>query len=127
VFDLLPLVHVSWADGKIQPAERQRICELLDKRGIPPESDAAVLIASLLEQKPSEAFTRESLGLLKRMLADKPDAQRDVVGLCKGVAEASGGLLGFGSKVSLEEQELIALIAETLGSEAQAKVQAKFS
>ena len=32
IFDLMPLVHVAWADGKIQKGERAMILGLLDAR-----------------------------------------------------------------------------------------------
>src|SRR5215510_7691482 len=42
VLDLLPLIHVAWADGRIQKSERALILSILEQRGIPPRSDASL-------------------------------------------------------------------------------------
>ena len=118
VFDLLPLIHVSWADGKIQTDERNTILAILDKRGVEPGSLACTLIETLLEKKPSEAFFAETLSIL-RALTKSQSAGASVVELCIEVAEVSGGLFGLGNKVSAEEKELIAQVADALGTSAQ--------
>ncbi len=120
VFDLLPLIHVSWADGKIQRNERATILAVLDARGIEPGSEAALLVEMLLETPPAATYMEASLTLLRELLANRGEEATDVVDLCVKVADASGGLLGLGDRVSAEERELLHQIADTLGSEAQA-------
>jgi len=119
VFDLLPLIHVSWADGRVQRKERATILAALEARGIQPGSEASVLIETLLEAPPSEAFMKVSLELLRDLAKAKGDNSVNVVELCVKVADASGGLLGVGNRIATEERELIQSIADTLGPEAQ--------
>jgi hypothetical protein len=118
VFDLLPLIHVSWADGKLQRPERALILGLLERRGIARSSDAFVLVESLLEERPSPQFTQVSLDLLKALLARRGQAPTSLVELCLEVADASGGVLGLGNRVSVEERAALQYIADMLGPEA---------
>jgi tellurite resistance protein len=122
VFDLLPLVHVAWADGKIQSGERARIAEVLEARGIGPGDTPWLLVETLLEQRPSDDYMRESLTLLRAVLYGRASAET-LVGLCIEVAQASGGFLGiFGGRITAAERETIDHIAEALGADAIASV-----
>lgn len=126
VFDLLPLIHVAWADGKIERNERGLIFKVLEQRGVAKGSESWELIGALLDEEPSAAFMDETLALLRDLAASKPGVQSSVLDLCLMVADASGGILGFGNKVSDEEKELIRHIAETLGPDAQSKFAGRF-
>jgi hypothetical protein len=126
VLDLLPLVHVAWADGKVQRAERSAVLAIVEQRGIQPDSDACLLIETLLEQRPSETFLAESLSLVRDLTAKSGGDASDVVELCAKVAEASGGLLGLGSKVSAAERTLIGQVASVLGDAAVERFQSRF-
>ncbi len=119
VFDVLPLVHVAWADGTIQRKERVSIFRLLESRGIKPGSEPFRVIESLLESRPSEEFLKESLSLLKEVVSDRERAE-EVVDWCVEVARSAGGLLGLGigETVCAEERDLIEQIARTLGRDA---------
>lgn len=127
VFDLLPLVHVAWADGSVSSRERATIFELLDKRGIAPSDEAGVLVASLLEERPSDAFLDETLVLLKKLAERGGTPASSIVDLCVDVAAASGGFLGLGDKVSDEERATLEKIAGSLGSSAQEEFQRRMS
>jgi uncharacterized tellurite resistance protein B-like protein len=126
VLDLLPLVHVAWADGKVDRRERVAVLAVVDHRGIPRDSDACLLIESLLEQRPSETFMAESLALVRELAAKPGNDGTRLVELCADVAEASGGIFGFGNRVDDAEHELIRRIAEAFGEEAEAAVLARF-
>ena len=125
VFDLLPLVHVSWADGQVQRNERATILAILEERGVEPGSDASLLMQSLLEKRPSETFLGETLAVLQRLAGDQKGAT--VVDLCARVADASGGLLGLGNRTSSDEHALIGKVAEALGDTAQQRFKEMFS
>lgn len=124
IFDLLPLVHVAWADGKVQAGERATILNLLRIRGIP-VGEAYQTMEALLEERPSNEYLEESLEVLKEVLdgKDNPEAKKTVVGLCILVAEAAGGLLGLFNPVSKEELAVIEKIAKRLGHDAHAEFQ----
>jgi uncharacterized tellurite resistance protein B-like protein len=126
VLDLLPLVHVAWADGKTDQRERAAVVAILDERGIAKDSDAALLIESLLEQRPSETFLAESLSLLRDLAKKQGNDGTSLVDLCVRVGEASGGLLGFGERVSDAEYALIEQIAQAFGERAAAEFNERF-
>lgn len=127
VFDLLPLIHVSWADGRVQRGERAVILELCEARGMEAGSDAFVLVESLLEERPSDAFLDETLRLLKELTASRGEGDSELIDLCLKVAEASGGLLGIGSRVAETERELMKQVAEALGETAQSRFRERLS
>lgn len=121
VFDLLPLVHVAWADGRVSSKERATVMQVVERRGIATDSEAWHLMESLLEKRPSEKFMEETLGLLRDLASTRTGADATLVDLCVDVAQASGGIFGFGNTVSDEEKELIARVASLLGDEAEAE------
>ena len=127
VFDLLPLIHVAWADGKIQQAERERIMEILRARKIGPGSEAGLFVEALLETRPTDEFMNESLAILRDVLAGRVGGASTVVDLCLAVADAAGGFLGLGGRVSDEERALLEQIASDLGDEAQAALRLRLS
>lgn len=126
VFDLLPLVHVAWADGKVQRGERSAILKVLRSRGVEPGSEAFRTVESLLEEKPSDAFMRESLAVLKEVTGGLSDRASSIVDLCIQVAASSGGFLGLklGAKIGDEEKKQIEDILASLGPAASESFQA---
>lgn len=114
VFDLLPLVHVAWADGTVQKGERAAILDVLELRGVTPGSEGFLLLESLLEERPSDEYMSESLAVLKDLVG-QGGAKPDVVALCEQVASSAGGFLGIVGKVSDQERKLIDEIAGHLG------------
>lgn len=122
VFDLLPLVHVAWADGSVQKGERVAILDILKARGILPHSPGWLLMESLLEERPSDAFMHESIVLLREVVGEEGDRTGEIVDLCIKVAAASGGFLGLGHRIGPEERDLIARVSLALGDAAAAKV-----
>lgn len=126
VLDVLPLIHIAWADGRIQKSERALILSIVEQRGIPPRSDASLLVEALLEARPSETFLAESLALLVDLAAKTGANKDDVVDLCAKVAEAGGGLLSFGAKTTDSERALIKDVASALGEGALARFKEKF-
>ncbi len=123
VFDLLPLIHVAWADGAIQKNERAAILRVLEVRGIPAGSEAFTLVESLLEEQPSAEYMSQSLAVLRDVLAqDGGERGELIVDLCEQVAKAAGGFLGLGDKVGDEERALIDEITRSLGDSANSSV-----
>ena len=122
VFDLLPLVHVAWADGAVQKGERAAILKILKARGIEPGTAPFQTIESLLEEKPSDAFMRQSMEILREVVGTTGNRASEIVDLCIEVAAASGGFLGVGRKIGDEEKDLIAQVSLELGAAATEKV-----
>lgn len=120
VFDLLPLILVAWADGSVSRAERETIFTVVERRNLARDSEAFLAVESLLEEKPSDAFIEESMDALRELMSDSPEAKTaEMIELCAAIADASGGFLGLAKRVSDEERDLIAKIADSLGSSAQ--------
>jgi tellurite resistance protein len=116
VLHLLPLVQVAWADGNVSASERKTIMGAVEARGIKPGSPSATFMASLLETKPSDTLLNEILSVLKDLLAAKGLKPESVLDACSDVAQASGGLLGFGDKMSQEEREALDRIGASLNA-----------
>jgi tellurite resistance protein len=121
VFDLLPLVHVAWADGEIQRSERAKILRILESRDIHPGSEAFRMVETLLEERPSDAYMQQSLAVLGDVLGGLGQRSEAIVDMCIDVAAASGGFLGLGKRIGAEERELIEGIVGTLGDTAQSQ------
>ena len=121
VFDLLPLVHVAWADGEVQKRERAQILELVAHR-VGREGKAWRLMVALLEERPSDEYLEESLCVLRQMLGAEPDRAKDIVDACMGVAKAAGGFMRMFHRVSKPEHEMLRRIAESLGPAGRAQL-----
>jgi hypothetical protein len=70
VIKLLPLVYVAWADGVIEPVERQRLFGLSEQHGI--SESGRVVLEKWLDQRPPDAFFDRGLSVFRR-LATAPD------------------------------------------------------
>ncbi len=116
VFDLLPLIHVAWADGSVSRQERTAILDIVKDRGFDHESEPYIMVSTLLETRPSDEFLNQSLDILRVAVGDA--RAENIVEMCLQIANASGGFMNIG-KVSGEEKARIAAIAEALGPAAR--------
>jgi hypothetical protein len=113
---LTPVVQVAWAEGGVTAAERALIVKLARTRGIDQGSAADLQLADWLDRRPSEEVFSRATRLISAMLAS-PGQERlsadDLVRHCESIATASGGIFGI-NKVSPEERQLLASIADAL-------------
>jgi tellurite resistance protein len=125
-FDLVPLLHVAWADAEVQPGERATIATLLRIRGVS-SVRAQEIVEALLHAPPDPVFVDEAMEVLRALVRKHggQDQARTVVGLCVLVAEAAGGFLGLFDPVSAAERRTIEDIASRLGAAAQAELRAR--
>jgi hypothetical protein len=99
---LLPLVHVAWADGKVQREERKLILEIAAERGLL-ENGGRETLEHWLSVPPDTAQVRTDLAMLNELarsrgdIADEFDADslHMLLAWCQDVADAAGGLLGL--------------------------------
>ncbi len=120
---LVPLVAVAWADGKVQPREREAILHAAHGKGIEKDTPACDLLTSWLERNPDdklldawvtyiaaldEQLTRQQLKILKRQVVDRAQL----------VAQAAGGLLGLRT-VSSQEKAMLAKLEAAFDSRAE--------
>lgn len=108
---LVPLVEVAWADGRLDPRERQAILSALDQAGIARDSAPHALVQSWLDAPPAptmlEAWATYTAALCAQLAeAERAGLRAAVMGQARAVAEAAGGLLGLG-RVSPAEQEML--------------------
>jgi tellurite resistance protein len=116
---LVPLIQVAWADGKVSPTEREMILEAASLHGVAGGSPAYLQLTEWLDHRPSEEFFEQALRVISSILQSTPAAQglnrSDVLAHSLRVAEASGGILGFGDKISDEERAMLERIAKAVG------------
>jgi hypothetical protein len=115
---LIPLVQVAWAEGGVSDRERTLIVEAARSRGIQPGSAADRHLATLLTERPSDAFFEKTLRAITAMLDGAAPEQgeadrRNLLTYSTAIASASGGILGF-ARVSVEEQRVLKRITEEL-------------
>jgi hypothetical protein len=124
VLHLVPLIQVAWADRKVTPQERELILEASSLHGVAGGSPAYLQLTDWLENRPSDEFFDQTLRIIGTILQTSPEAQgmsgSDVLAHSVRVAEASGGILGFGNKVSDEERAMLQRIANAVGAEGKA-------
>jgi tellurite resistance protein len=121
VLPLVPIVQMAWAEGGITSAERQLLVTLARQRDIAAGSSADALLSEWMAKKPSDEVFKRATRLIRAMLeAGGPDTDaahhwsaEDVIRYSESIAAASGGIFGLG-KISADEREVLASIAETL-------------
>ncbi|MEN8180948.1 MAG: hypothetical protein ABFS46_00275 [Myxococcota bacterium] len=117
---LVPLIDVAWADGRMEDAERTAVLSAARAQGVDDASPAGLLLESWLSTPPPprlrEAWT-DYVGALSASLEPEQRAslRDEVVGRARAVAEAAGGFLGLGSKVSGREQEILERLEAAFG------------
>lgn len=117
VLHLVPILQVAWVDGEISKAEREEILKIAAARNVVEGSPAHARLVSWLESPPPPEFFERTMRIITRLLELFPDERReqlqsDVLSASRAVASASGGFLGFGSKVSADEKHLMDKFAE---------------
>jgi hypothetical protein len=108
---LIPLLQVAWADGQVQPRERDALLEAAKKSGIEPGGSAYELLAGWIDRKPeAQLFQawKDYVGALRGTASDDSirALRTEVLGRAKAVAHAAGGVLGVGSVVGSEKSVL---------------------
>jgi hypothetical protein len=113
-FLLIPILEVVWADGEVQPEERNVVLHAIEEAGIQKSSVAFRLTEQWLERQPEPKlmklwtdYTRELMGHLT--IESQECIKRTVIGHARAVAEACGGFLGFG-RISGEEQKVLSAL-----------------
>jgi len=109
---LVPVVEVAWADGKIDDRERRAVLDAAQARGIRAGEIQHDLLQSWLVHRPPqqllEAWQHYLAGLLPELTPDQRQGlRRELLDRARAVAEASGGFLGLGNKVSPQESAVL--------------------
>jgi hypothetical protein len=113
---LIPLIEVAWADGKMNEGEREAVLFGAESTGIPRESPSHGLLRIWTLDQPAPDLVdawSEYIRALCRELGDEQRArlERNILRRARAVAEAAGGFLGLGSKVSKKESAALESLA----------------
>lgn len=116
---LVPLVLVAWADGTIDDKERAAILSGAAQAGLGERGAAYEMLAQWLARPPAaELFAawRSYSGAIAAKLT--PDAKHclrsELLARARAVAEAAGGFLGLGRKVSAAEERVLRELNDAL-------------
>lgn len=113
---LVPLIAVAWADGSIDTAERQAVLGAAEQKGIQKNHPGYQLLESWLNQKPDielvSVWKGYAAALSQTLHEAAKDAlkdalKEDLLRRARAVAEATGGLLGLGNRISKSEQAVL--------------------
>jgi hypothetical protein len=114
---IVPLVEIAWADGKIDRAEREAVLSGAEANGVTSESPGYQLLESWLAHRPDGRLLEVWGAFIVGLCAELGESEREslknqILGRARSVAEATGGFLGLGSKVSSEEEVILAELAK---------------
>ncbi len=117
ILHLVPILQVAWVDGEISKAERAEILKIAAARNVVEGTAVHAKLLSLLDAPPTPQFFERTMDIISRLLELFPEEKRsalqgDVMTASLAVASASGGFLGFGSKVSADEKYLLEKFSE---------------
>jgi hypothetical protein len=106
-FALVPLIEVAWADGDVDEDEKSAILKSVRKGGVEYE-----LIERWLSHKPDPSLLAAWVHYIQGLSAQCTPAEfrelkNELLGHARSVAEATGGFLGLGNKISDEEQAVL--------------------
>jgi hypothetical protein len=113
---LIPVLEMAWAEGGVTPAERKMVVDVARARGVEEGSAADRQLAEWLDRRPEDSVFRRAGRLISALFASggrfdmTPD---DLLKYCEAIADASGGLFGFG-RVSSEERATLERIANEI-------------
>jgi hypothetical protein len=109
---LVPLLEVAWADGSIDDKERGAILSAAEEAGLEKQSASYQLLEGWLAVRPQRkvvaAWKDYVASLASTLSAEAKTAlKQDLLGRARRVAEAAGGFLGHGNKISSSEQAIL--------------------
>jgi hypothetical protein len=109
---LVPLVEVAWADGTVEPKERRAVLAAAEAGGVSSGSPSYELLERWLARRPDarllETWGEYIVDLCTQLSPAERHALREqILGRARSVAEAAGGFLGLGNKISPEEEAVL--------------------
>jgi hypothetical protein len=111
---LVPLVEVAWADGTMDPREREAVLRAAASVGIAKDSPGYDLLEAWTHQRPAPELLESWRSYIRTLGAELSADHRwhleeQVMGKARAVAEAAGGFLGL-AKVSKSEEAVLAAL-----------------
>jgi tellurite resistance protein len=116
---LVPLAAVAWADGQIEPRERDAVLNAAAAQGVAPDSVAGQMLGNWLVQRPNaelvDAWKRQMRALWPSLSPKERDEIRaSALERARSVADAAGGFLGLTSRISPQEKAVLDDLARVL-------------
>ena len=113
---LVPLAEIAWADGKVEDAEKQAILVAARAAGLEETSGGHRLLESCLSEPPQAKLRKLWEHYVKSICAtlsveERTALRSELLQRARGVAEAAGGIMGLGSRVSKQEEALLSEFA----------------
>jgi hypothetical protein len=114
---MVPLIVIAWADGNLDPKEKDAILNVVGKFGWTPDSLNYELLNQWLKTKPSASLLtawKHYVDSLCHTMTNEELAhfKKEMMAHVTMVAEAAGGFLGIG-KISAEERDMISQLENT--------------
>ena len=116
-FGLYPLVEVAWADGKVDESEREAFLAAAAEHGLHPGTPGHQALREFLKETPRaearKAWFAWASELNRRLQpGERLTVREALLARARAVAEASGGFLGLGRRISEGEQHVLDRIAQ---------------
>jgi len=114
---LVPLVEVAWANGTVDTKEHSAVLSAAEANGVVPGSPAHEILGKWLDHRPDarllKAWGEYIVELCAALTPEEKHGLRDeLLARARAVAEASGGFLGLGTKISAEESVVLDSLAK---------------
>lgn len=111
-FSLIPLIEVAWADNKMEKQERTAILEAATENGIAQDSAAQKLLENWLDESTAPELKDAWISYANALASSMPTEAKQIVhekivNRARKVAQAAGGILGLGQKISSAEQAVL--------------------
>lgn len=108
-FSLLPLVRVAWSDGGVEESERDAILKAAEGEGISPSSANYKLLEGWLDGGPADGLLGAWHNYARALARELDEAslaavKHTTMTRARRIAQAAGGILGFGNRISKNEE-----------------------
>ena len=118
--EIVPLVEVAWADAKLEEKERSAVLKAAEANGITADSPSHALLEDWLTHRPDGRLLAAWGEYVVDLCASLDPAQKaalrdEMLGRARTVAEAAGGFLGLGNKISREEEVVLQQLEKPFG------------
>jgi len=116
---LVPLAAIAWADGQMEPREKDAVLKAAAAQGVAPDSIAGRMLDKWLAKQPGadlvDAWKRHMRALWPLLSPkERNDIRTSALDRARSVAEAAGGFLGLTSRISVHEQAVVDELSKTL-------------
>ncbi len=111
---LVPLIHVAWADGKMDQREREAVLMAATGKGIEPGSASYRLLDGWLGEKPDPILFDAWRAYITELASSLVPGQRgllksQILAFAQTIAESAGGFLGMKTVSPAEKAALAAI------------------